>query len=352
VPEGLIITSLLVDVAQVFSTRIANTTVAPVDEWFLSVMHLTVVDGQQFLQGVIEDELISIFTRLQLDVYVWHESEHIEMHPELQKVAAGIILAIPTKGFPNLNAARRYFDILLTQVDWFVHSMNEQLWAIADASVESKLAIQIDNLTGAIILSLNQQQQLNFLKQGLVSWRKAFQHVLTQSFKSGGRDLLVAKSLALRFVCSSVALQCCVGPELTYDAYVYEFRTALQLAHTLYDAIYPKTRHTFIVSSILIRSLFFIAWKCRVTAIRTEARDRLQTMLRREGIWDSEVASKIATIIMEIEKSDVLIPEHHRVRALKTAFDLHQRQGRLRFLTAKKAVGAVGFVAHRKELKW
>jgi hypothetical protein len=315
-------------------------------------MHLTSVDGPQLLQGIIEDELISMFTRLERDIYSWYEAYLIQMHPELQKVAAGIIRAIPTQGFADFDAARKYFDILLTQVDWFPHIMSEQLWTLAEPSTASKATIQVDYSTGGIAPSTAQQQRVEFLKQGLVSWRAAFQPLLTRSMKSGGRDVLVAKSLALRFICSAVALHCCFGPELSYDAYVPEFRAALLLAGTLFEETCSSAGHTFIVASILIRSLFFIASKCRETSVRTEARDYLQSMSRREGIWDSKVASTVATAIMELEESDGLVPEGKRVRALKTSSDLHQRRGRLRYL--KTIVGAEdgGFEPRQVELSW
>jgi len=55
-----------------------------------------------------------MFTRLERDIYIWHEVDHMEMHPELRKTAASIILATPNRGFANLNMARKFFDILLT----------------------------------------------------------------------------------------------------------------------------------------------------------------------------------------------------------------------------------------------
>jgi hypothetical protein len=63
------------------------------------------------------------------------------MHPELQKIAAGIIRAIPTQGFNGLHTARRSFDILLTQVDRFVYNIDELLWDYWDSLKQPKLAI-------------------------------------------------------------------------------------------------------------------------------------------------------------------------------------------------------------------
>lgn len=86
---------------------------------------------------------------------------------------------------------------------------------------------------------------------------------------------MVAKTLALNFICSAVALYCCFGPELTYDAHASEFQAALSIIGTLFDVVASKKGHTYIVSSIIIKSLFFIASKCRETSVRTKARNYL-----------------------------------------------------------------------------
>jgi len=176
------------------------TEIGAVDEWFLSLMHLTSFGGQQFLRGIIEDEFISIFTRLERDIYSWYKANLIEMHPDLKNVAAAIIQAIPTQEFFDLNAARKFFDILLSQVGRFVYNIDERWWDYSDPSSEPGPVIQVGNPTGAIVPPIYQQQRVDFLKQGLTSWRKAFQPVLTRSLKLGGKDLLVAKTLVLNFI--------------------------------------------------------------------------------------------------------------------------------------------------------
>jgi hypothetical protein len=310
--------------------------------------------GQNFLEGIIEDELISIFTRLDLDVWACHEAEHIAMHLDLQKVAMDIIQAIPKQGFADLRAARKYFDILLTQVDLLVYSIDEQLWIASDDSVEPRPVIQIDEHTGVIKPSASQGDRAAALKQGILSWRTAFGRILTRSLKSGGNESLIAKALCLRLVCSSMALNCCFDAELSYDSYIPEFRTALSLSESLSAATSPKTNPTFIVTSILIRSLYFITLKCRNIPLRTEAIKILQSMTRREGIWDSRVASTVATVAMELEEDDPdgFVPEHKRLRTIKNSFDLHKRQGRMRYLTTKTDSGAIKLVNRQLELSW
>jgi hypothetical protein len=323
-----------------------------VEEWFLSVMHFASVDEQHndFLPGIIEDELISIFTRLGTDMCAWHEAKHIipEMNPELQKIAMAIIHAIPSQGFVNLHSARKYFDIMMQRTDEFVYTLEAELWRDLDNPVQPSL-IQ-DNVS----VLTSREDRANIFKKGLLHWYMAFKPLLGKAFKSGGNDILVAKALLLRFTCSSIALNCCFGPELVYDDYTTDFRKAFSLAETLSAAISSKTRPTFIISSVLIRSLYFIALKCRNKLVRTQAVACLKPMSRREGIWDSKVACTVAMAVMKLEGSDGdgFVLEHKRLRAVKTSFDLHKCEGKLRYLTAETDSGAIRFVAREVNLTW
>jgi len=228
------------------------------------------------------------------------------------------------------------------------------LWEYSGPPSRARRSLQLDSSTGAIVLSTQQQQLFEFLKQGLNSWRKAFQPVLTLSIPLGGKDLLVAKTLALDFLCSALALRCCLGPELTYDDYVSKFQAALSMAGTLFDIVTSKKGQKFIVSSIIIKSLFFIASKCREKSVRTRARDFLQAMSRQEGLWDSTVISTMVIAIMKLEESDEngFVSEQRRLRAIRTSFDLYERQGTLMFLTIPTNTEAVNIVARHIEFRW
>lgn len=76
-----------------------------------------------------------------------------------------------------------------------------------------------------------------------------------------------------------------------------------------------------------------------------------------EGIWDSRVtrvASTVATAIMKLEEADRngFVPEHRKLRAVKTSFDLHKRQGKLRYLIKTTKSGAAGFAVRQIEFSW
>jgi hypothetical protein len=317
-------------------------------------MHLASINEkyQQFLPGIIEDELISVFSRLELDVSVW-QAEHFKMHPDLQILAMQIIQTIPAHGFDNLRSARTSFDIVVQQVDWFVRSINDQLWAMSDKSVDSRWGVESEDCFMEPFPSINQVQCANAFKKILRNWRTAFQPLIKKATSSRGIELLATKALSLRLACTSIALDCCLGPELCYDDSVPEFQAALSLADDLCSATCSANQQTFVVSSILVRSLFFIATKCRIAHIRKRATVHLQSMSRREGIWDSRVASAFATAVMELEENSnsSVVPEHKRLRAIRTSFDIHKRHGRLKYLK-KGNLREWGFIGCEIEVFW
>jgi hypothetical protein len=329
-----------------------------INEWFWSIMHVASVDEQQqhFLPGIIEDELVCVFSRLEVDVFTWYDTETVVMHEDLARLAIQIIQAIPREGFSNIHSARKYFDIMLREVDWLVRSINDQLWASWGESTDSRQEKTVDNPL-VIVPSADQQDHVESLKHGLVSWFNAFQPLYVRSLTSGGNDILVNKALYLRHTCSSIALDCCFGPELSYDSYMPKFQTALSLAETLSAATFSKSKPTFVVWSILVKSLYFVALKCRNRSLRREAITRLQSMTRREGLWDARVASAVAKKVMKLEDGEGdqwsdFVPEYRRLRGIKTSFDLHKRQGNLRYLQIRTESEAVSFVAGQVELSW
>lgn len=318
-----------------------------INDWAYGIMHLASIDQQQqhFLPGILEDELVCVFSRLEVDVFTWYDTDKVVMHKELAQMAMDIVRAIPTDGFTNIQSARKYFDILLREVDWFIRSMSDQLWARWNEPIDSRQS------------STDQRERLGILQQSLLSWFTAFQFLYSRSLTSRETDFLIIKALYLRHTCSSIALNCCSGSELCYDSYIPQFRNALSLAQTLSAATFSKAKPTFVVWSILVKSLYFIALKCRNLPLRKEALASLQAMTRREGLWDAGVACAIVRKVIELEQCErdlrnIFVPEKRRLRAIKTTFDLHQRRGNLRYLTLKTDSEAVGLVAGQVELSW
>lgn len=231
----------------------------------------------------------------------------------------------------------------------FVYSVYEKLWATAQASEP----LTADVPLGVILPSPNQRTGRDFLEQGISSWQMAFRPIYKQSLRSGGSDLLIAKAISLHLICSSINLRCCFGPELSYDEYLPDFKHALSLAKALASAVASK-HATFVLSSILIKSLFNIVWKSR-SEVRNEAISLLQTMSRREGLWDSRVAFAMAKVVRKLEQEGEgghSIPENMRLRAIQASWDLHRGTGRLRYLRTATDTITPGYEVQQVEFPW
>lgn len=318
-----------------------------VNDWFRSIIHLVTLEGEAFVPGVLEDELINVFSRLETDILWVHEKSVVEVHPELKHLAMDLVHSLPIEGFKNLSWARRYLDILLHQVDYFVWCTFNKLWTASDEPADTNYHIM------AIEPSREEQDWARGLKQGFLRWESAFQASLSSHVIAHDGCALFATALALRHTCSSISLDCCFGPEMNYDAYISDFEIAFDKAELLAAAALALSKPSFIACSILVKSLYFIALKCRKMAIRTAAIDRLKRLNRREGIWDSRVASALATLVMKLERcdGDGEIPEHRRLRAVRTNFSIHKGRGTMKYFVPETESGQE-LVAHQKEFAW
>ena len=56
-------------------------------------MYLASVDEQQqhFLPGIIEDELVCVFSRLEVDVFTWYDMAIVMMHEDLARLTISSI---------------------------------------------------------------------------------------------------------------------------------------------------------------------------------------------------------------------------------------------------------------------
>jgi hypothetical protein len=73
----------------------------------------------------------------------------------------------------------------------------------------------------------------------------------------------------------------------------------------------------FAFDTTIIYPLFYVGTRCRISSVRRRAIALLATANRREGLWDSGLAAKVAQLIMETEEKGIEaggeIPEERRV---------------------------------------
>jgi hypothetical protein len=104
----------------------------------------------------------------------------------------------------------------------------------------------------------------------------------------------------------------------------------------------------------IIGPLYVVVVLCRNPKIRRKALNLLETNPRREGVWDSILAAKAATVIMNIEEEGMegdYIPEHSRLGGIKLTSDSQQRTRQLQYFIPKR--GEVGaFLVRQVDFPW
>ncbi|KAH7410703.1 hypothetical protein BKA64DRAFT_703813 [Cadophora sp. MPI-SDFR-AT-0126] len=278
------------------STAVAHiqSGISMLDDFCSKQPHCISFEERQALPGFLEDEMLSVLSRLESDVTGLYDANTFE----------------------SFTSARKYLDLLLREVGWFVTSCNEQRWSFL--AEESGTCYQGAHLAAGLIPTIEQQNRA----------------------------------------------------EAAYDAYIPDFECALQLAEDLHlgGPSSRSVRPTFITSSILIRSLYFVALKCRDGAIRKRALNMLEGMPRREGIWDAVFVCKVARVVVSVEEGragegyaergedlyedHALPPEERRVTSLKTTFDLYKRRGHIRYLQAVECENGLRFAVGERNIIW
>ncbi|VUC24285.1 unnamed protein product [Clonostachys rosea] len=114
----------------------------------------------------------------------------------------------------------------------------------------------------------------------------------------------LAASLTLRIWQKTTGIMLAVKDvqeEVVFDIFTDTFETIVDLSTELYSL--PRSGLSADMSIVAV--LYFVATKCRHPVIRRRALGLLTAAPRREGIWQSEGAAKVATEIMEIEEGFV-----------------------------------------------
>ncbi|CZS96765.1 uncharacterized protein RCO7_02594 [Rhynchosporium graminicola] len=336
------------------------------------------------LPNLLEDEVVSVFARMETDVIGLFDADRVlTMHPNVQAAVREVFTYMPTDTFESLTSARKYLDLLLREVGIFVTSCNEQQWNVFEK--RESMPISETCVFGpdlSLYPTVIQETHLAGYQDCLVKWQHTFSSLEARVCSEATDARLATTALSLRVTCASISLACCFGAETSYDAFIPEFETALQLAQTLHASgpSSKSTRPTFIMSSILIRSLYFIAVKCRSLRVRVGALRILEGMRRREGIWDAGFVEAVVKCIVAVEEGQEkemdkasnefggngywyedkleegsdrdLPPENRRVLSLKISFDVLKRKGHIRFLHIGDAEYGMRFVAEERNIEW
>jgi hypothetical protein len=115
--------------------------------------------------------------------------------------------------------------------------------------------------------------------------------------------------------------------------------TALSLSQVDYCQTVSSCKPVFSLDIGIVTPLYVVVSRCRDPAIRRRGLQLLASCNRREGIWDSTLAARVAERLITIEENGAMsypvlyasqVPEHARIRDLHTRFGV-DRQGLIRY---------------------
>ncbi|KAK5168096.1 uncharacterized protein LTR77_006664 [Saxophila tyrrhenica] len=123
------------------------------------------------------------------------------------------------------------------------------------------------------------------------------------------RDLDAAKTLRIHQVVAGMWVKRCTMPEESAnDECMQDFETTVSLAEAIQGIAGTREQRlalnssSFLFDMEIVSPLYYVATKCRHPLIRRRAIAVLKQTQRREGLWDSDMASAVAERQMALEE--------------------------------------------------
>lgn len=292
-------------------------------------------------------DLMRAFNRLDNDSMMIMDAEPVDFNQPLSLTTA---LQFIPESFIDLDEARAVLESVFSE---FLHWIAKAYaWG---SSREAEIRDMYEKLTAEPgnkkaqskpPLQSFMEEREQYLER-FRRWRSAFQQLWLHSrTAAGGKEYAAAMTLELRFRSIYTALRADhFKGETSYDAYRDDYEEILDLAESLlaYNGTTETQRAIFTFDDPIVSSLYNVVLKCRDPVIRRRAIAMLEARPRRDGVMDSALMARIGTLQMNIEEEGYegqQIPEHARIRGIKTTYDMATRTGRMKYL--KMVVGSKG----------
>ncbi|KAF7165014.1 hypothetical protein CNMCM5623_009366 [Aspergillus felis] len=178
------------------------------------------------------------------------------------------------------------------------------------------------------------------LQARLELWKSAFGYSYSCQKAQGSPQTSARASLLLiqYYIALVTASTAVYAEETLYDRFLYVFKRILSLARSS-NACQESAAATSLVGVPMkmgiIYPLYFVATKCRDSAVRQEAIDLLSSAPCPDVVWEAPILLAVSRRAKEIEElsldGDQPIPEFKRLHSLGWAIDYESRQVRVEF---------------------
>jgi hypothetical protein len=265
--------------------------------------------------SVVDDSIVTAFTRLDVHLMSWVDSPH-PIRGSILQYAAPNTRPIPTT-FKTLQEASTCFEHVVNQAFQFLRTIPET-------------RRQCEGFPYNDIYDENGNQFVeSYAAVELCSWSAAFKPLFDQTR---------GQEVELEFQCASllrthalileIAMQSAFfNPKEVrlYGVFLPEYCEIVALCRKV--AQHPLFVKSFVFDSGIVSSLFVVVTKCPDRAVRQEALSILKMATpRREGVWDSSMVLRIGQDLMKFEEENDAVQVSDGVQVhlncLSTTFQL------------------------------
>jgi hypothetical protein len=210
--------------------------------------------------------------------------------------------------FTSISQAKEMFDILMNTSFHFIASFSEKT-PHERALHEQELVARQTELS-----------DLHFI------YLQALSELTKTNLMLSSKDRRGVMMLRAHLITSTIHLAVCLAPEnhVLYDQHLAGFKDIVFLAQALISdfsspatspsaigvargqSVIKERMPSFLTDWGVVLPLYFTAAKCRDSPIRHAALNMLDAWRHREGFWDSALAHKVASQIVQMEEEGIL----------------------------------------------
>ncbi|KAE8442853.1 hypothetical protein EG329_002595 [Mollisiaceae sp. DMI_Dod_QoI] len=295
---------------------------------------------QNFLR-VLDDEdsdLISTFARLGASILIFDQGR-IKIPRKFLPLQLQRLPRFPESPdrFESVREARIYCDMLLKKTMMW-RDATSQLQGANLSTIEFGESDPIVRAEKVDLFSKKTQTELESCVKETARWIQAFQPLFTATRKyPGSKEFRGASVLMIQF--NSFKL-CTDRPypigferpsEMCFDEHLEDMIQSIDLARELLEtyAIMTSRKSVYMFDDGVVMGIFFVATRCRDCVVRRKAIQLLVRYPRREGLWDSMMAARVATWMMNLEEEgliDGVVPETSRLSIARLDPNLAERK--------------------------
>ncbi|KUJ15389.1 uncharacterized protein LY89DRAFT_619298 [Mollisia scopiformis] len=287
---------------------------------------------------LIEDELIHVFSRLDLQIMSFVDARPPSLHSKLKSEGTSTIANMPNS-FTSLTSARLYWELIQRRTSHFIGD------AATRTSLRQDVDMNIDMGLGSGPVAVTPESEVRLSSHPALmteyhsyaseisSWFTSFLPFYS-TLQTGSRTWNAASTLKIQALSHQILLHSSIlADEWSLDHFIPDFRTIVSLGNLISTDPLFSTPHLFSFDTGLVNPIRLVSKWCREPSIRRDSIALLRKVACREGVWDALTMASVSEWMMEVEEERMTwdeegewcIRKEDRVRTTNIVIDSLER---------------------------